>query len=294
MNADLLETGLPETVKAELCRRGIALADVAEVLDDAGTEVVALTGSYATGEANETSDLDFTVISKHSAARQIAGAANHPSIFGDSFDVRVKSLLVNIEYVAESGLEVICAIIDAARDRAGHPDLPNFQALELRLVQRLASGVAITGHERLEYYRARLDVQTARASAVALAFVGAMSLLEDAQVFTSPARDLMYRSTAESLLLAAVNAFGPITYDVKHLCSRAIRLAGQSCPAQAFTDLDRVLFVDRLAPAEATALLLDVAEDLHARLGDQRCPVLAGPMLAPFRESWAWTGRSFR
>jgi predicted nucleotidyltransferase len=293
MNPDLLEAGLPATVRAELDRRGIEIKEVAAVIDDADTEVVALTGSYATGEANQTSDLDFTVVTARPAARRIAGAANHPSIFGDSFDVRVRSLLVNIEYVAEDGLDSVCAIIDAARSQAGSPDLPNFQALELRLVQRLASGLAITGGEQLERYRSRLDVQTARASAVALAFVGALSLLEDAQVFGPPARELMHRSAGEALLLAAVNAFGPITYDVKHLCKRAIRLAGQPGAARAFTDLERMLFVDRLAPADATALLLDIAVDLKDRLSDDRCPPLAGPMLVPFADSWAWTGRRF-
>ncbi len=104
----------------------------------------------------------------------------------------------------------------------------------------------------------------------------------------------MHRSTGEALLLSAVNAFGPITYDVKHLCSRAIALAARPCPVLAFTELERILFVDRLAPGDATALLLDVAEDLYRSFTDSRCPPLTRPMLAPFRDSWAWAGRSFR
>jgi predicted nucleotidyltransferase len=293
VDADILTRALPGTVLAELKRRGIPPGQVAAAVDASEGDLVALTGSYATGEANVTSDLDFTVITADPARRRVAHGANHPSILGDSFDVRVGSLQVNIEYVHSGRLEDICAIIDSVRATPDHPDLPNLQALELRLLQRLASGKAITGRPLLDEYQSRIDLETARAASISLSFVGGLSLLEDAQVMIPPARELMFRSAAESLLVSAVNTFGPITYDVKHLCSRAIRLAGEQCPARALQELEGVLSADRLAPRQATVFLLDVAEDLYHCFGDARCPAVVAPMLAPFRDMWAWTGRRF-
>lgn len=287
--ADVLRA-LPGPVRAELARRGVELSAAGALLDLAPGDAVLLAGSYATGEANPTSDLDLLVLTP--AARPVRrrpGRTNHPSTFGDSIDGRVAGLVVNVEYVAVDRLAAVAALLDRLRADPA-PDLPNLQALELRLVHRLATGVPLAGADRLAALRAGADVDAARAAAAALYFVMALSFLEDVQVMRPPAVELMVRSAGEALLLAAVNAYGRITYDVKHVCSRAAALAAAGAGPAVLDRYEAVLLVDRLPPAAGTALLLDLAVDLHARL---RARDLLPALLAPYRPGWAWTGRAF-
>ena len=286
MTADGVLGGLPGGVRAELDRRGVDHGAVEALLDLRPDDVLLLAGSYATGEANPTSDLDLLVITaRPRAARRPPGSTNHPSTFGDSLDGRVAGLVVNVEYVAAERLAAVAALLRRLRADP-EPDLPNLQALELRLAHRLATGVPLCGADRLGPLR--LDVDAARAAAAALYFVMALSFLEDVQVMAPPAQQLMLRSAGEALLTGAINAYGRITYDPKHVCSRAAALAGTG-PA-VFAERERVLLVDRLPPAEATALLLDLAVDLHRRLGERE---LLPALLRPYRAGWEWTGRTF-
>jgi predicted nucleotidyltransferase len=295
--ASRVDTGtltlLPETVRAELARRQVPLADVAALLDVRDGDAVLLTGSYATGEFKPTSDLDFLVLTPSRASRRLPGTTNHPSIFGDSFDGRVGDLVVNVEYIAVDLLAVLCTALDQARSTPDSPDLPNLQGLELRLVHRLATGVPLVGAARIAELRRQADVETARAAAAGLFFVMALSFLEDTQVLEPPAREVLGRGAGEALLLAAVNAYGRITYDAKHLCSRAATLARLPGLPGIFAARERVLFADRLPTAEATALLLDLAVELYRSFAAPACPPLLLPMLAPFRPTWTWTGREW-
>ncbi|MDA2804742.1 nucleotidyltransferase domain-containing protein [Nocardiopsis suaedae] len=290
---------LPGGVVRALAARGIAPDDLdaARVLDPRPAQAVLLTGSYATGEFNPTSDLDLLVLTDGSAPARPPGATNHPSTFGDSFDTVVGGLVVNTEYVDRSRADelsrVVAGAAGAPSGAAAPPDLPNLQPLEVRLVQRLSIGVPLYGGGLVERLRPGLGEETVRASAAALNFVMALSLLEDTTVLPSPARELMCRSAGEALLLSAINAFGPITYDVKHLCSRAAALAARPGAPAVAADRERALFADRLAHTEALDLLLGHAEDLYARLAGGGAPDAAAPMLRPFRGQWAWTGRAF-
>ncbi|MFF7991021.1 nucleotidyltransferase domain-containing protein [Kitasatospora xanthocidica] len=289
MDVALLDA-LPAHVRTELARRGVALPAVAGLIDADLDEPVLLTGSYASGEANPTSDLDVLVLTRRPRARRVPGTVNHPSILGDSFDGLVADLPVNIEYVAEGRLEDLGHVTRTATG-GGQVDLPNLQSLELRLAHRVHSGIPLAGAERLDRLRRLVDIEVVRASAAALAFVGAMSLLEDTTVLESPARELMLRGSAEALLMSGVNAFGRITHDGKHLMRRAAALAGDPGVPALFAERERLLFVDRLPQREALELVLDLAQELYVSFPDERCPALVTDMLAPFRESWAWAGR---
>jgi hypothetical protein len=284
---------MPEAVKAELSRRGISAHQLAELVDLRAGEPLLLTGSYATGEANPTSDLDLLVLTEVDGDRAPAGASNHPSIFGDSFDIRLADLTVNLEYVPQSRFLDLCQTVAATRPPDAGPQVGNFQALELRLAQRITTGIALAGADQVERLRQRLDFEAVRASASALDFVMAMSLLEDTQVLQPPGQVLMLHDAGELLVRAAINAVGPITYDSKHIFRRAPRLAGGAHAPTALAAAEQLVFVDRLPMAEAVELVLDHAEDLHRRLvADPRQQVIV-QMLEPFLPGWAWTGRTF-
>jgi len=287
-----LLAGLPAEVLGQLRSRGAELAQVAALVDWEAGEPVLLTGSYATGEANPTSDLDLLVLTRRDRAVRAAGMANHPSLLGDSFDGRVGDLVVNVEYVPQPRLAEVGRVIAAATsgDQAG---LPNLQSLELRLVHRVTTGVVLTGEEQAGRCRALLDAEVVRASAAAMAFLGALSLLEDTTVLPSPEREVMCRAAAESLLLAAVNAFGPLTYDGKHLLSRAAALARPAGAPRLFAERNRLIFADRLPPEEGLAFVLDLAEDLYRSFTGGQCPPVLLRMLGPFRSSWSWSDRAF-
>lgn len=281
-------TAMPAAVHAELARRGIELADLAAVPDLLAGEPLLLAGSYATGEANPTSDLDLLVLTNESGSRAPAGSSNHPSIFGDSYDIQLADLTVNLEYVPQSRLLDLCAAVTQCRDGA---EVGNFQPLELRLAQRVATGIGLTDPDTLASLRDRLDYPTVRASAAALSFVMALSLLEDTQVLEPPGQLLMLRGAGESLLQAAINTVGPITYDTKHFFGRAARLAGEPDAPSALAAAEQLVFTERLPVAESVAVLLDHAENLYRLLATEPEHRQTLVMLQPFVAGWAWTGR---
>lgn len=281
---------MPDAVHAELARRGIGLAELAEVPDLRDGEPLLLAGSYATGEANPTSDLDLLVLTTEIGSRAPAGSSNHPSIFGDSYDIRLADLTVNLEYVPQSKFLDLCQAVNSARDGS---EVGNFQSLELRLAQRVTTGIGLTGPAALAGLRDQLDYPTVRASAAALSFVMAMSLLEDTQVLAPPGQLLMLRGAGEWLLRAAINTVGPITYDTKHLFGRAGRLARDPKAPTALAAAEQLVFTERLPVADSVAVLLDHAQDLYRLLAaePEHRQILA--MLRPFEPGWCWTGRLF-
>ncbi|MFF8784442.1 nucleotidyltransferase domain-containing protein [Streptomyces sp. NPDC015125] len=291
MNVALLDR-LPSPVRAQLHDRRIELPPIAALVEADEDEPVLLVGSYASGEANPTSDLDLLVLTKRRRRRRRPGTTNHPSIFGDSFDGQVGDLPVNIEYVSQERLHDIAQVLAAAAETGG-VDLPNLQGLELRLVQRVHGGIALAGADELSRLRAGLDLDTVRSAATALAFVGTLSLLEDTTVLTGPTRELMCRGAAESLLVSAVNAFGPVTHDGKHLVSRAARISALPDVPLVFAHAERLLFSDRLPLDEAREFILDLAQELFRSFADPRCPSRVTGMLDPFVPTWSWTGRGF-
>ncbi|MDQ2837817.1 MAG: nucleotidyltransferase domain-containing protein [Actinomycetota bacterium] len=284
---------MPAAVHAELDRRGIRLAQVAEVVDLRPDEVLLLAGSYATGEANPTSDLDLLVLSVESGSRAPAGSSNHPSIFGDSYDITLADLTVNVEYVPQSRFLELCDMVAAARSAPAGPEIGNFQALELRLAQRAVTGIALVGAELLDSLRRRLHFETVRSSAAALSFVMTMSLLEDTRVLDPPGQLLMLRGAGELLVMAALNAVGPITYDIKHLFPRSARLAAEPAAPSALRDAEQLVFIDRLPVDEGVSLVLDHAQDLYRRLAADPVHREIIEMLQPFLAGWSWTDRVF-
>jgi hypothetical protein len=284
---------MPPAVHAELARRGIALTELAAVPDLRAGEPLLLAGSYATGEANPTSDLDLLVLTAESGSRAPAGSSNHPSIFGDSYDIRLADLTVNLEYVPQARFLDLCAAVDSARSGPDGPEVGNFQSLELRLAQRVTTGIVLAGADVLDALRGRLHYPTVRASAAALSFVMTMSLLEDTQVLPPPGQLLMLRGAGEWLLRAAINTIGPITYDTKHLFGRAARLAGAPGAPSALAAAEQLIFTERVPVGESVAVLLDHAEDLYRLLAHHPEHRQILDMLRPFEPGWRWTGRLF-
>jgi len=95
------------------------------------------------------------VLTSEAGSRAPAGSSNHPSIFGDSYDIRLADLTVNLEYVPQSRFLDLCAAVDQARDGAGGPEVGNFQSLELRLAQRVTTGIGLTVAQTLRWRWAR-------------------------------------------------------------------------------------------------------------------------------------------
>jgi hypothetical protein len=285
---------MPAGVHAELGRRGIALAELAAAVELRAGEALLLAGSYATGEQNPTSDLDLLVLTADPESRAVpTGSSNHPSIFGDSFDIQLADLTVNLEYVPQSRFLDLCAAVDRARDGSDGPEVGNFQSLELRLAQRVTTGIPLAGQDVLDKLRERLDYPTVRASAAALSFVMALSLLEDTRVLEPPGQLLMLRGAGEWLLRAAINTVGPITYDTKHLFGRSAVLAREPAAPSALAAAERLVFIERSPVVEAVSVLLDHAQDLYRHLASHpECDQIVD-MLRPFQRGWRWTGRIF-
>jgi hypothetical protein len=284
---------MPPTVHAELSKRGIALDSVAEIVELRAGEPLMLAGSYAVGEANPTSDLDLLVFTSTDDYRGPADSSNHPSIFGDSFDITLADLTVNLEYVPQPRFLDLCTTIAATRPSMGGPHVGNFQALELRLAQRIVTGIPLVNGGKVDELRAKLDFEAVWASAAALDLIMSMSLLEDTQVLQPPSQLLMLRGAGELLVRSAINAVGPITYDTKHLFRRATRLADRPDAPSALVNAEQLVFIGGLPVAEAVSLVLDNAEDLYRRLVADPNLQLIVQMLQPFLPSWAWTGRNF-
>lgn len=283
--------GLPAEVRRQLAARGAEPDAIAALVDAEPGDPVLLAGSYALGEANPTSDLDLLVLTGHGRTARGDGLVNHPSLLGDSFDGKAGDLVVNVEYVPIRIVDSLASLVAAATSTQP-PGMPNLQGMEMRLAHRLSTGLVLAGHEQVAGWRARLDYETVRASASALAFIGALSLLEDTTVVPSPDREYLCRCAAESLLLSAVSAFGPLTYDAKHLLSRAATLAGGAGMPRLFAERERLIFVDRLPMEQARELVIDLADDLYRCMG-ANCPPVLARMLAPACGAWAWTGRAF-
>jgi len=273
----------PQTIH-DLQGRGLTAANLGHVLDRAPGEPVLLTGSYASGEHNPTSDLDILIITQGSVGR-LPEVSNHPSIFGDSYDVKVGEVSVNIEYVSEIKVRELAQIANRA-DRSTPPAVANFQALELRLAHRFVTGVPLLGGETIRAMRAGVHLEEFKRAAVALNFIMAMSLLEDSQVLGSPENFLMVRASAESLCLAALNAFGPITYGIKHIRSRSKKLADAGFNALVLQDVDRMLQIDHMPIVDGQKLIELSADDFlrHLRSTEAHYKIFA--MLEPYAATW--------
>lgn len=246
---------LPHGVMEALGRRGITIERLLPLVPAPAGHVVLLTGSYATGEATPTSDLDFLVV--HPAGvehARPAGAVNHPSIHGDSYDCDLGGLVCNVELVAETDVEAVCALLDGVRLRPGHDtigDLPNLQPLEVRLLQRLAGGVVLAGEDRARRWRDHIRLDALRDAFAATQFAVGMDLVVDGWTMgrASPRRDLLCRAAVECFLISLLTFEGSITYDVKHLWKRclALRASGIAAP-RVLADMEAALFPERAHP----------------------------------------------
>lgn len=265
--------------------RGLTATKLGQVLERAPDEPVLLTGSYTSGEHNPTSDLDILVITQGAVSRVPAKASNHPSIFGDSFDVKVGEISVNIEYVSVHKVRELAQIVDRA-GRANPPSVANLQALEFRLAHRFMTGIPLLGGDTISRMRAGVNLDDFRGAAVALNFIMAMSLLEDSEVLAAPENLLMLRASAESLILAALNAFGPITYGIKHTRSRSKRLVGAGYNVGVLRDVDRMLQIDRLPIADGQHLIKLNSGDFLQHLRSTGSHAKTFKMLEPYASTW--------
>ena len=161
-------SAMPESVLSMLRRRNVSLEELARQVLVRHGEALLLTGSYATGEANPTSDLDLLVLTRTDDSRAPEEGVNHPSMFGDSFDVFLADLNVNIEYVPQAKIEDLGAVLTRVSN-GKRRDIANLQGLELRLAQRTATGIPLMGADVVSTMRRALDAEVARKSAAALA-----------------------------------------------------------------------------------------------------------------------------
>lgn len=286
--------GLPGGVVEALARRGIPLERLLPLVPAPPGAIVLLTGSYATGEATPASDLDFLVI--HPAGWEHvrpAGAVNHPSVYGDSYDCDLGGLLCNLELVADVHVEAVCALLDAVRLEPGQDaveDLPNLQPLEVRLLQRLAGGIVLAGDDRARRWRERIRPDALRDAFAAMQFAVGMQVLEDgwAMGAASPARDLLCRAAVECFLISLVTFEGVITYDVKHLWKRslALRAAGLAGP-RVLAELETAMFLDRASPPadHLEAAMAYGADLLRYYVSHPRSRLLLA-MLRPVAPAW--------
>lgn len=278
----------PAPATAALAARGISWDAVHSAVPIAAGDLVLLTGSFAAGETNPNSDLDLLALGSGGLAAVPAGAADHPSLWGSSYDVWVDGLPVNVECVDIDVPARLVRLLDRAIGGAP-PALPNMQVLDARLLCRAATGVVLQG-ERPPWLAAVDPTLVAEAFA-ALMLVMGFSYLRDGFDADDPlVAALACRSAVESLAYAALSAQHSLTYDLKHVLrrTRALRARGEAVPS-ILRDVERALFPGD-APVETQLRdALEHARDLWARwrVGCPRAAAMLAPLL---RGELAWAG----
>lgn len=223
----MLFAALEPLVPDVFARYGVRPEHLRALETFAAADSVLLTGSYARGEATSASDLDLTVICTAPPARP-PGVRGYPSIFGDSVvAARIGDLVVNLEWLRRDALRTVCDLLAGATGEPPSPSIANLGPLEVRALDRAGGGIALRATDADACLLAGIDLAKARANTAALGYIDCRGQLRAASAAGTDTltRTIRLRQAAQSLLLAELNALGVLTYDVKHLAQRVVRLA---------------------------------------------------------------------
>lgn len=274
-------TYIPENSLAALQEKSIDANVIYDHISYKAGDIVIFTGSYSTGEYNHTSDVDILILSNESKRERTKNDLNHPSIFGDSFDVRYKETDLNIEYIKLSEVLKLVSMVNSAISLP-QPDLPNLQGLELRLALRIYSGIPLLGKTEFSSIKENIDIKSFTSAATALSLVMAISYFEDSLYLSEVDSRLILSSAAFCLVMSYVNSSGNITYSVKNLRNRSISLSQNDKNYSILKNVDSLLFVSEASLPVGQKLVIEMIMQLVELLRESGSHNLTLKMLNPY------------
>ncbi|MBK0123589.1 nucleotidyltransferase domain-containing protein [Pantoea sp. S61] len=274
-------TYLPKSSLAALQKKSIEANVIYDRINHKAGDIVLFTGSYSTGEHNPTSDVDILILSNESEHERRITELNHPSIFGDSFDIRYKETDLNIEYIKLPDVFKLLSIVNTATNLY-QPDLPNLQGLELRLAVRIYNGIPLLGEKDYISIKKNINIASFTSSATALSLVMAISYFEDSLYLSEIDSRLILSNAAFCLVMSYVNSSGNITYSVKNLRGRAISLFQNNKNYYMLNNVDSLLFVSDVSLPVGQKLVIDMIIRLIELLQKSEYHDLTLKMLAPY------------
>lgn len=247
---------LPESARLALARGGISLAELLPALGAGPDAALMLVGSHAAGRASADSDLDFLIM--------LEGAEEYLSPTVGS-ELRMATPIVERHLVMAGSLEVDVEVVRAeplalfvdgihelqqleSRPEAAFARFPILQDVELRIMERLRSGIILSGRDRIIRRRAQLGVELLPLYSTLTNYLGAMASLEDSLALlksgsSSLGAALSARASASRLVLSALAYYGHIEIELRHSETLAARCAAGGEPIPAIlTDLPGALF----------------------------------------------------
>lgn len=249
---------LPDSARLAMSRFGVGLDELLPAIGAGPDAAVLLVGSHATGWASADSDLDFAVLlegderyASPTTDSQLAMATpiveRHLAMAG--------SLEVDVEVVRAEPLSDLVAGIHelgklGSRPQAAFARFPILQDVELRIMERLRSGIVLSGGERVSRWRTKLGTSKLPLYSTLTNYLGAMASLEDSAALLQPGQSALGaaiagRAAAERLVFSALAYYGHIVIELRHaeeLSARSAAEGGEIPPI--LTDLRGMLFPD--------------------------------------------------
>jgi predicted nucleotidyltransferase len=155
---------LPESARAALDASDISLTKLIEMLALGCGSALLLVGSHAAGTATSTSDLDFLILfegdAEYAGPREV-GSLHMSADLVERHLALVGGREVDIEILRGELLLPLTASLGRMHLLSSSPAeaFENFQVLEnieLRIIERLRTGIPLSGHEQIGRWRASL------------------------------------------------------------------------------------------------------------------------------------------
>lgn len=219
---------LPQTARAALAASEISLTELIRALALDDGSALLMVGSHATGTASNTSDLDFLVLldgARDYAGPRAGGSLQMSAGLVERHLAMIGSQEVDIEILPAERLLPLTATLGRLHLLSSCPAqaFDNFQVLErieLRIMERLRTGIPLFGHEQIARWRANLHVEMLPMYYALVSYLEAMTWLEDAIGLASAESSALgfaiaVRSAAEELAKAALAYHGRVLMDLR-------------------------------------------------------------------------------
>jgi Nucleotidyltransferase domain len=249
---------LPDSARFAMSRIGMDLDELIPAIGAGPDAAVLLVGSHATGWASADSDLDFAILlegdEKYASPATDSDLAMATPIV-ERHLAMAGTLEVDVEVVKAEPLSVLVAGIHeldklGSMPSAAFAHFPILQDVELRIMERLRSGIVLTGAGRVSRWRTSLGTDKLPLYATLTNYLGAMASLEDSAALLRPGQSALGaaisgRAAAERLVFSALAYYGHIVIELRHaeeLSARSAADGGEVPPI--LTDLRGMLFPD--------------------------------------------------
>jgi hypothetical protein len=219
---------LPETARAALAASEISLTELIRVLALDHGGALLMVGSHATGTAFSTSDLDFLILldgAAEYAGPQIDGSLHMSAGLVERHLAMIGNQEVDIEVLQAERLLPLTATLGrlhllSSRPAEAFDDFQVLERIELRIIERLRTGIPLFGHEQILRWRTNLHTETLPTYYTLVSYLEAMTWLEDAFSLASADSSALgfaiaVRSAAEELATSALAYHGRVLMDLR-------------------------------------------------------------------------------